>query len=118
MFTQHVGYLCVFTPLFGVPPTVDVGKTTPFLSLPSFPTLLFAGAPDGALRRRVGVLSLAASAAGRDEVGVDHDVSEALPALAPAAQALRVELQRLEPQSRLLGVVALQEDGGMTDWLA
>ena len=114
MFTQHVGYLCVFTPLFArSPSTIDVGKTTPFLSLPFFPTLF---APDGALRRRVGVRSLAA--AGRDEVGVDHDVSEALPALAPPAEALRVELQRLEPQSRLLGVVALQEDGGMTDWLA
>ena len=90
------------------------GKQQHFcLSLSFFPALF---APDGALRRRVGVRSLAA--AGRDEVGVDHDVSEALPALAPPAQALRVELQRLEPQSRLLGVVALQEDGGMTDWLA
>ena len=80
--------------------SVDVGKTS-LLSISFFPTLLAA---DGALRRRV----LGLFGGGRDEVWVNHDVSESLAALAPAAQALRVELQRLEPESRLLGVVALQ----------
>ena len=77
--------------------------------------LLLGGAPDGALGLAAPFLLgvVPGRRRGREEVGVNHDVAESFPALAPTAQALRVELQRLEPEPRLFRVVALRVSDGL-----
>lgn len=51
-----------------------------------------------------------AGTSARDGIGVDHDIGQALPPLAPAPEALRVELQGVEPHLRVHGVLALQAE--------
>ena len=46
---------------------------------------------------------------GGDDLGVDLDVAQSFPALSPAAQALSVELEGLEPNLRYGRVLALEQ---------
>ena len=46
---------------------------------------------------------------GRGHVWVDHDVAQALAAPAPPAQALRVELEGLEPQLSVASLLTLSQ---------
>ena len=46
---------------------------------------------------------------GDDEVGVDHDVTQALSSLSPTAQTLRVKLERLEPHLSLFRLFTLKQ---------